>query len=69
MKKRYLRKEIEYALSIILSLMFMLTIMVDSFELSLNTLYFAVIWFSVMFVLYKILKKYGRGIIYDNEGE
>ena len=69
MKKRYLRKEIEYALSIILSLMFMLTIMVDSFELSLNTLYFAIIWFTIMIILYKTLKKYGHGIIYDNEGE
>ena len=65
MKKRYLKKNIEMALSIILMTMFIITCMVDSFELSLNFMMIMIIWFSVMFIIYKILNKYGKGVIYE----
>ena len=65
-KKRYLKKNIEMALSIILMIMFIITCMVDSFELSFGFMVFMIMWFSVMFVIYKILNKYGKGVIYEN---
>lgn len=65
MKKRYLKKEIEIVLSSILCVMFIITCMVDSIELTTKMGVIAIVWFTIMLVLYKILKKYGKGVIYE----
>lgn len=65
MKKRYLKKNIEMFLSTVLMAMFIITCMVNDFELSFRVAVIAIIWFTVMFIIYKILKKYGRGVIYE----
>ena len=67
MKKRYFRKEVEYLLGCILMTMFIFTCMVNDFELSFRFLAFAIIWFVMMFILYHLLRKYGRGRFFERD--
>lgn len=67
MKKRYLKTEIEWLLVIVLSTMTIITLMIDSIELSLNLFIFGVVWFATMFIIYRVLKIYGRGVYLEKE--
>ena len=67
MKKRYLKAEIEWLLVIVLSMMTIITLMIDSIELSLSLFIFGVVWFTTMFIIYRVLKTYGRGVYLEKE--
>lgn len=67
MKKRYLRPSIEKLLTVITMLMGMLTCMVNDFEISLRTFGFALIWFGIIALNCYILKKFGRGLLFEKE--
>ena len=67
MKKRYLRPSIEKFLTLIAMLMGMITCVVNDFEISLRTFGFALVWFGVIALNCYILKKFGRGLLFEKE--
>ena len=67
MKKRYLRPSIEKFLTLITMLMGMITCMVNDFEISLRFFGFALVWFGVIALNCYILKKFGRGLLFEKE--
>ena len=67
MKKRYLRPSIEKFLTLITMLMGMITCMVNDFEISLRFFVFALVWFGIIALNCYILKKFGRGLLFEKE--
>lgn len=63
MKQRHLRKEIEYALSIITMLLIMFVAMINDFDLkAIPIILFAI---SVIAINVYILNRWGKGRIYE----
>ena len=60
MKRYYLKPVFETILTYIFFTMVMLTLCVDDFVWAWSTLVFAIIWFSTMYIIFRILKKYGK---------
>lgn len=65
MKKRYLRKEIEYALTFITAVLFITLMSTYDFEVSLKGFGFIFGQLFVILVNVLILRKYGKGRCFE----
>lgn len=65
--KRYLRKEVEIALTVITMILILFVVTIDDFSLKAIPMILATLSI-ITFNLY-ILKKYGKGIMYDSNSQ
>ena len=65
--KRHLRKEIEIILSVITMILILFVVTINDFNLKAVPMILTILSI-ITFNLY-ILKKYGKGIIYDNDSQ
>ena len=64
---RKLKKWVEYTLVSILMTMGIITLSLCSFELTLSTLIISVIWFGLIYFIYRILVSYGKGLYLERD--
>ena len=63
MKQRHLRSGIEWILSIIATMLFVLLMMIDSMELRFVPIYLSLALIEGLIIA--ILAKYGKGVMFD----
>ena len=67
MKQRHLRSGIEWILSIIATMLFVLLMMIDSMELRFVPIYLSLALIEGAIIA--ILAKYGKGVMFDGNEE
>ena len=60
MKKLYLKKEVEFILTVILLVMIIVTSSYENVTIDLKKFSFVYIWFLDIILIYLVLRKYGR---------
>ena len=67
MNKRHLRPWVEYSLAIIFMIMGLFFAFIDAIEINIKTTLFITAWMTIMYGIYKVVKEYGTGVIFDEE--